>query len=354
MRIVYIGPIAKPGMPAIGGYEAANRKNIDTLKKRGIDVVEIANPLIKHQYGSIAKLAYVKLLFIPFKLLRYRHAKETAIHTTPLYKNLLWPSVLTVWAAKRLRLPVVVDIRAGSLIKLVKMRSSLWRRGVRYMLNAADAITAEGKSYVKDIPATFGVEKEIHYLPNITFCDQSTFTPRKEEHINMIYFGRITKHKGVDLLLDMMEQLDDRYRLYLAGHILSDISAEEIKREKVIYLGALTHEELFKQLAHMHIFLFPTKWFGEGQSNSLIEAMQQGLIPIASDHGFNKDVVSDSGVILPTEADATQYAAAVAKVAKGDLNAMGQNAMEHIKEHHNIDNWIEKLITIYKEIIPKS
>ena len=34
MRIIYIGPIAQPGKPAIGGYEAANRKNIDALKNK--------------------------------------------------------------------------------------------------------------------------------------------------------------------------------------------------------------------------------------------------------------------------------------------------------------------------------
>ena len=30
---------------------------------------------------------------------------------------------------------------------------------------------------------------------------------------------------------------------------------------------------------------------------------------------------------------------------------MGKSAMEHIKAHHNINDWIEKLISIYKEII---
>ena len=354
MKIIYIGPIAQQGKPAIGGYEAANRKNIDTLRKRGVDVVEIDNPLIKYQYGSIAKLAYIQLLFIPFRLLRFRHAKDTAIHTTPLYKNLLWPSVLTVWAAKRLRLPVLVDIRAGSLIKLSKMKSALWRRGVRYMLNAADAVTAEGRSYLEDIPSTFGIKKDITYLPNVTFCNQDEFTPRQQTPVNMIYFGRITRQKGVDLLLDMMRLLDDNYRLYLAGNILSDIPAEDVKQKNVVYLGSLTHDELFKQLSHMHIFLFPTKWFGEGQSNSLIEAMQMGLVPIASDHGFNKDVVADCGIILPAEASASQYAEAVRKVAQGDLNAMGQKAMAHINTHHNINKWIDQLINTYKEIILKS
>ena len=31
MKILYFGPISKKGQASIGGYEAANRKNIDSL-----------------------------------------------------------------------------------------------------------------------------------------------------------------------------------------------------------------------------------------------------------------------------------------------------------------------------------
>ena len=33
MKILYFGPIAESGKPALGGFEAANRKNIDKLRQ---------------------------------------------------------------------------------------------------------------------------------------------------------------------------------------------------------------------------------------------------------------------------------------------------------------------------------
>lgn len=44
MKILYFGPIAESGKPALGGFEAANRKNIDKLRQLRIDVEEFPIP----------------------------------------------------------------------------------------------------------------------------------------------------------------------------------------------------------------------------------------------------------------------------------------------------------------------
>lgn len=45
MTILYSGPITPAGQPSTGGFEAANRKNIDALRRRGVEVVELPYPL---------------------------------------------------------------------------------------------------------------------------------------------------------------------------------------------------------------------------------------------------------------------------------------------------------------------
>lgn len=351
MKILFFGPIAKQGKPATGGFEAANRKNIDELRHRDIDVVEFANPIIRKQFGSIAKLVYIKLLFIPFHLLCYAGKKNVLIHTTPLYNHLLWPSVFLVWMAKRMGIPVLMDIRAGSLINLSRTKSKMWMKGIKYMLDNSTEITVEGKSYLKDIVRTFDTKVRIQYFPNITYCQDVSYSARESSNVNLIYFGRITKHKGIDLLMRMMPLLDNRYRLFLAGNIDSDINMDELKVRNVFYLGALSPTQLKKTLQKMHIFMFPTKWSGEGQSNSLIESMQNGLVPISSDQGFCRDVIDDCGMILSQDCSETDYRDAVLAVTNENLEKQGKKAMEHIENYHNIDNWIPWLIDLYKEMI---
>ena len=282
MKILYFGPITKQGEPATGGFEAANRKNIDELRRRGIDVVEFANPIIKRQFGSIAKLAYIRLFILPLGLLRYKGAKDVVIHITPLWSHLLWPSVLVAFMARLLNLPLLVDVRAGSLINLAKTKSGLWRRGVTYMFLIARTITVEGKSYVNDIPTIFNINKPIHYFPNITYCGDLDYQKREDEYVNMIYFGRITKTKGVDMLLKMMSKFSEKYRLFLAGGLSKDLKAEDLQIKNVFYLGALSSSDLEETLKKMHIFLFPTRWEGEGQSNaawSCTYNIRSGFLP---------------------------------------------------------------------------
>ena len=351
MKILYFGPIAKAMEPAKGGFEAANRKNIDMLRKHGLDVVEYPNPKIHRRLGAFGKLAYIKLLVTPLCLIQYLGKKDLLVHITPLYNHLLWPSVWLVWVAKTLNIKFIIDIRAGSLINLSKSKSEIWKRGIRYMLQTANHITVEGKSYINDIPKVFGVNKPISYFPNTTYCKDSEYIERNDKYINLIYFGRITKHKGVDLMMRMMSLLGDNYHLYLAGPISGEIETSQIQIKNVFYLGSLSPVELSKTLKKMHIFMFPTKWAGEGQSNSLIEAMQAGLIPIASDQGFNSDVIDECGAILTNESDENAYRDAVLKISSGNLKEQGMKAVEQINRNHNISVWIPKLIQIYREIL---
>ena len=351
MRVLYFGPIAEEGKPAGGGYEAANRKNIDKLRQYGVEVIEFPNPRINYKMGLLGKLTYIKLLFTPFVLLKYKGIEDVIIHHTPLYDNLIIPSLWLLWMANSLHIRILIDIRAGSLIENAKTKSGIWRKSVRYMLNKASLITVEGKSYLHDIPSVFNINRKICYFPNLAECENHIYIPRTHDKINMIYFGRITKLKGVDLLLKMMSLLDNRFHLYLAGGIADDMEHKLFRIDGVTYLGMLTPSDLKKVLHKMHIFLFPTKWPGEGQSNSLIEAMQDGLIPVVSNQGFNEDVVADCGVILPSNSTEYDYRDAVLKVVANNLDEQGGKATKHIIKYHNINDWIPWLINQYKIIL---
>lgn len=351
MRVLYFGPIAVKGRPAGGGYESANRKNIDVLRNNGVNVVEFRNPTVRHFLGIITKFVYIKLFFTPLALLKYWNKKDTVIHITPLFAHLLWPSFLVVLLANYLRIPLLLDIRAGALIALSKSKSRFWFAGVKYMLIHATKITVEGKSYINEIPKTFGINKQIYYFPNITYCKNLIYVQRESNPINLIYFGRITQAKGVDVILKMMPLLGDNYRLYLAGQLGADIYPERLNINNVVFLGPLSPIQLEDILNKAHIFVFPTQWYGEGQSNSLIEAMQHGIIPITSDQGFCKDVVDDCGIVLPIGSNENDYKNAVLTVSKSNMEDMGKKAINHIYQSHNIDKWVPWLIKLYSDML---
>ena len=303
MKILYFGPIAESGKPALGGFEAANRKNIDKLRQLRIDVEEFSNPIINRKWGKLGKLAYISLYFKPFILAKYQ----------------------TKGKGKQKRL--------------------------RAMLSSADCITVESSSYIRDIKEVMGIDAKAIYFPNLTICDNLPIQTRSHDKFSIFYFGRITMSKGIDVLLDMMNYLDTHYHLYLAGNIDKDFDLNIVENENITYLGLLTPSQLKEEMGKMHFFVFPTRHIGEGQSNSLIESMANGLVPLASNQGFNAEVIADCGIVLDKNATGAEYATEIKKINMKLWERMSEKASTHIRTCHNIDIEIPKLVALYKRIL---
>lgn len=351
ITVLYFGPITPKGEPSRGGYEAANRKNIDALRERGIEVVEFSNPQINRRIGPIGKLAYIKLFFLPLHLWKHRNRKKVILHTTPLYSHLLYPTLFTVRIAYMLKIPVLVDIRAGALITCWENKTFIFRRHIKELLNKATAITVESKTYIKQIKEIIGINKQVIYFPNVANCSNLQIIAKPDGLLNIFYFGRITKTKGISIMLNAIHRLGSRYKLYIAGTFGPDYSAKDLEKENVEYLGFLTPEQLKCQMSRMHFFIFPTSHVGEGQSNSLIEAMSNGLIPVVSDQGFNAEVVGENGKVLPKGSSDADYAKAIEELSSGDINAKAVACQKQIIKFHNLDIEIQKLIQIYKALV---
>lgn len=348
----YYGPITSPGKPSLGGYEAANRKNIDALRRYGVAVTEHPNPVKpKLPFGG---LVYIKLFLNPFSMLRSAWNKNTVVHVTPLPRALWYPSLFCVWFAKRIGLKTVVDIRAGSFIRFYENRGGLYRRAVRAMLANADAVTVEGKAYIDYIHEITKGRVTANYFPNTIRVANERINADNdtEREFKILYFGRITSTKGIKVMTDAIGHLDKRFRLYLAGNIAEDIDRDSLlANDRITYLGNLNPTQLDEKKREMGFFIFPSRWSGEGQSNSLIEAMGAGLVPVASDNGFTRDVVGDAGFVLPVEASGKEYADTIARCVESGFAEMSQKAVNHIRQCHNLDQEIKKLTDIYNQIL---
>lgn len=273
------------------------------------------------------------------------------LHITPLYGNLLVPALFTVFVAKKLSIPVLVDIRAGSLIYYYQTKGKKYQRQMKEMLDRADMLTVEGSVYIQQIKSVIGVDKPTYYFPNLANVSNFPVINKPKDKFNILYFGRLTKAKGIDIVINTIKMLDDRFKLYVAGAFGSDCNKGMLNDNKIAYLGFLPPSELQQILSDMHFFIFPTRHIGEGQSNSLIEAMSAGLIPVVSAQGFNEEVTGNHGFVIPLDGTAVDYKNAILKLVSGDIAKMSAACQNHIREHHNVDVEITKLITIYRRLL---
>ncbi len=140
--------------------------------------------------------------------------------------------------------------------------------------------------------------------------------------INVLYAGRLTQEKGVDLLASAFEAAharDPRLHLVLAGDGPERGALEERLGDTATFLGFLYGEELPRVYASADAFLFAsvTDTFGQ----VIIEAQASGLPVIAVDAGGPADLVLSGETGLLTDADPGALADALLSVTSSDLVA---------------------------------
>jgi glycosyltransferase involved in cell wall biosynthesis len=125
--------------------------------------------------------------------------------------------------------------------------------------------------------------------------------------LSVLYAGRLTKEKGVDLLADAFiaaRERDRRLHLVLAG----GGPEEELLRERLgahaTLLGWLDRDSLARVYASADMFLFASSTDTFGQV--ILEAQASGLPVLAVDEGGPRTLVDDgrTGVLRPARPDA--------------------------------------------------
>jgi glycosyltransferase involved in cell wall biosynthesis/predicted metal-dependent phosphoesterase TrpH len=134
--------------------------------------------------------------------------------------------------------------------------------------------------------------------------------------IRVLYAGRLTREKGVDLLADSFlraHRADPRLHLLLAGGGPEAEWLRERLGERATFLGWLEEDVLARAYASADIFLFCSRTDTFGQV--LIEAGASGLPAIAVAEGGPSSIVIDGETGRLCEADAELIAAAVLQLA---------------------------------------
>ncbi len=357
---MFCGPIAAPGQPAGGGYEAANRRTCDALVRHGWTVVELPYP--KAPRTAVHKLAAYAQHFVraAAQLIRRRDDYDL-LHLTPLNMHFAWAESLLLSCARWVGKPVLLDVRAGTFVRHYQRRGRLYQRIVDRSLRLATQVAVEGREYGPFVRQR--TRQTPFYFPN--YIDTpSLHQPLAERQlapgdpIRLIYFGRLVREKGIETALQVLAALRAR------GHaasltLIGNGSASYLRAlqasyagQPVEWAGSLSVEAILSRAAQHHFFLFASRHDGEGHSNALNEAMAVGLVPICSDQGFTRTVVGDAGAVLSRGAPAGAYALAVeAIVDAGRWTELSRRARSRVQSLFSEDANLPALTRLYAAMI---
>ena len=184
-----------------------------------------------------------------------------------------------------------------------KTTSNISKKYEKTALNLADAITVnskEGYNYYTEMG--FNVVQ----IPNAINLNLIPKKSTKQFENQIIFAGRLSKEKGVEVILETATQLPDNYHLLIAGSGPLEEKARNLaaKKTNVHYLGYQSKPNVLSLIQSSDLLIQPS--LEEGMSSTLLEAMGCGTCILASNiEGISEIVENEkTGVLVePNNSD---------------------------------------------------
>ena len=328
----------------LGGGEKGCRRTREILSNVGYDVVTIDKATMSNGVISYFKSAIYAIVEIKKRL----HADPNAIlYVVGFYeKNLPLEWLLINIGGKHRK--TIYEARNGRMVKAYQEKGNLYKKLMDSVLNRADLIFAQGLEYVNFIKKKY--MKQAIYTPNYVLNRslKPYVADRPFDIIRLIYFGRVSESKNVDVVIKVayeLEKLGYNTQTKIIGGYTENYRSKiervikecKLRENKVQILGQQPFECICDELQKAHFFVFPSQEKMEGHSNSLTEAMTFGVVPVASTAGFNASIV-DNRELIVNDIDPKKYAKVIDQVIKkGVWSEYSLNVYQRIKANYTED-----------------
>lgn len=357
-KIVFYAPLGKDTpSDKIGGAEAGCLKTKAIYERAGIEVIVINKPALSK--GKIRFL--IEMAFTPLKLLwvARREGSITPIHIVGFYTKIVKYEWLLMKIAHLCGNKVIYELRNGSMVSTYMTGTETYRKYLKDLLLKPEVVLCQGQEYVDFIKKKWGLERS--YYPNYIMDDFLVANNVNRVHpIRLIYFGRVTESKNVDVTINVLRILREYgldAKLDIIGGCseqyrekLEDVIKEHHLNEMVTFYGRRPFNFIAEKLRKSHYFVFPSSEVQEGHSNSLTEAMGCGVVPIVSNAGFNTSICGYNELVV-NGITPRDYADIIIKIENDNEWAYYSNCVyQRVKDNYTEKIVGKKLITIINHL----
>ncbi len=343
MRILHVVPTYWPAV-RYGGPIVSLKAMAEAQAELGDSVTVLATSvdgsadLIEHEVGlqmingvavSYFRSRFARRFYYSQKLgvaLQKQIPNVDIVHTHSVF---LWPTWKAARCARAASIPLVISPR-GMLVKALierrnRMVKSAWIKLIeRHNLNQAQVVVVSStheRDALLDLNLVQRVQK-IVVVPHGVLMP-AIQQPRQPQPNSILYLGRISWEKGIDLLLHAMTKLP-RASLRLAG----EGDASEFKQlaiqlgiaHRVDWLGALPESDRDQLLAQSAVLVLAS--ISENFGNVVVEAMARACPVVVTNGVGSKDCVQSSGGGLVCDSNAQSLAQSIDHILSNPVLAL--------------------------------
>ncbi|MBU4216799.1 glycosyltransferase [Candidatus Parcubacteria bacterium] len=209
--------------------------------------------------------------------------------------------------------------------------------------------------FIKNKFIEFGVDgARIEVIENFTEMMSDSSAEATGDYL--LYFGRLSKEKGVNVLLDAMHDVDD-VKLKIAGDGPEkedfQLAIKNFKLgTRVEFVGEKSGDELNNLIRKAKAIVVPSVWY-ENMPMNILEAVAMGKVIIASRVGGIPEIIEDkeNGFLFRMN-DTDDLALKIDDLQNNDLTMIGHQAWLDSKRF-SADIYFGKYMELIKKIIIK-
>jgi len=179
------------------------------------------------------------------------------------------------------------------------------------------------------------------------------------KNYDILFVGRLTQAKGVDILLKAIEILKNKYNKHLNIAIVGDgplrenlnnLAVQLRVNNEVKFLGI--RKDIIKLMNSAKIFVLPSRW--EGLPMVILEAMSRGMSIIATGVGGIPEVIeNEKEGMLISPGDPQALAQTINELLENKelREKLSQAAYEKVREEYSIETYSANMLDLYSSLV---
>lgn len=167
----------------------------------------------------------------------------------------------------------------------------------------------------------------------------------------VLYFGRISKEKGVKTLLDAVKRIGCRLVILGTGPCEEELKAYAKDMPHVEFWGFQTGKALEDAVAHSRCVVLPSEWYENGPYSAM-EAMASGKPLIVSANGGLPELVEEGVNGYVYRGGAEELAHCIRRMlslSSDAYEAMARHSMEKARELFDPITYIEQIELLWEQ-----
>lgn len=208
-------------------------------------------------------------------------------------------------------------------------------------------LNSQTERYVKKLCKT-----DMQVVPNFVEIDRNTkYRTINDSVKSIVYVGGVTEEKGCLDVIEIAKSFPD-IQFKMIGKAEQKVVKYADSVKNVIFLGLLDPCDVKRELDNADIFIFLSRYPGEGFSNALVEAMGAGLPCLVTDWAANADMIENNGgYVIPIGRPDTGVSKITEMLPRSKREAMSKWNYEKVVKEYTAENVTRRYVEIYEMVM---